>query len=105
MKKIFVLAVIAIYSAGPLAEEHDHDHSAQAHAKHPPAHTAHEPIPGEHGHGEMRAAFGPYAASRESSGTSWQPDASPVTGFHSQLGEWTTMLHGFANFIYDDQGG
>src|SRR5262245_59364248 len=106
MKAIVFVASIAFYSAGLIAaDEHDHEHSAEEHAKHSPAPSAQEPIPGEHGHGEMAAMYGPYSASRESSGTSWQPDASPVTGLHSRFGEWSTMLHGFANFIYDDQGG
>jgi len=31
--------------------------------------------------GEMRGMYGPYRMERESSGTSWQPDASPHQGF------------------------
>ena len=54
---------------------------------------------------EMPAAFGGYSMTRESSGTSWQPDASPHQGIHAVYGEWTTMTHGFANLIYDRQGG
>jgi hypothetical protein len=66
----------------------------------------------EHAHGdrshaapEMRAALGPYPATREASGTSWQPDAAPHSGIHSTIGDWSTMTHGFANLIYDRQGG
>ena len=106
MRKIFLFALVAAYSAAPLAaEEHEHEHSAEEHAKHSPAPTPHEPIPGEHGHEAMAAMFGPYPASRESSGTSWQPEAAPISGVHSRFGEWSTMVHGFANFIYNDQGG
>ncbi len=66
----------------------------------------------EHAHGghahappEMRAALGPYPMTREGSGTSWLPDATPHQGIHSTLGDWSTMTHGFANLIYDRQGG
>ena len=64
--------------------------------EHPPAmdHTA-----------QMRGSFGPYAMSRESSGTAWQPDAAPHPGVPATFGEWSTMTHGFANLIYDHQGG
>ena len=41
----------------------------------------------------------------KSSGTSWQPDAAPPQGIHARFGAWDTMTHGFANLIYDDQGG
>src|SRR5262249_22602348 len=54
---------------------------------------------------EMLGALGRYPMSRESSGTAWQPDASPHQGIHAMLGEWSTMTHGFVNLIYDDQGG
>ena len=53
----------------------------------------------------MRAMYGGYPVTRESSGTSWQPDASPHEGINAMVGEWSTMTHGFANLIYDRQGG
>lgn len=42
---------------------------------------------------------------RESSGTAWVPESSPLEGIHSMYGDWTTMTHGYANLIYDHQGG
>lgn len=42
---------------------------------------------------------------REASGTSWQPDATPMMGIETMGDTWSTMLHGFANIVYDDQGG
>jgi hypothetical protein len=54
---------------------------------------------------EMRAMYGAYPMSRESSGTSWQPDASPHQGIDAMYGDWSTMTHGVANLIYDRQGG
>ncbi len=53
----------------------------------------------------MRGMYGPYPMARESSGTAWVPDASPAEGLHVMVGEWSTMLHGYAYFLYDDQGG
>jgi uncharacterized cupredoxin-like copper-binding protein len=72
------------------------------------AHSAHQHSTGggqHHATMEMRGAYGPYSMSRESSGTSWQPDASPHAGIERQYGEWMTMTHGFVNLIYDHQGG
>lgn len=53
----------------------------------------------------MRSAFGPYAMTRDGSGTSWQPDATPMTGLHGATGGWTTMTHGFVNLVADRQTG
>src|SRR5262245_21234633 len=85
--------------------------SAQAH-HHPAAadtatgHTAHQPEPKGHMHGmEMTGTLGPYGMSREASGTSWQPDAARHEGMHLMAGPWMLMLHGFADVVYDDQGG
>jgi hypothetical protein len=54
---------------------------------------------------EMRGLLGSYGASREASGTSWQPDSSPHGGIAGRYGDWMTMAHGFVDFIYDRQGG
>jgi hypothetical protein len=54
---------------------------------------------------DMAGLDGPYAMTREGSGTSWQPDSTPMQGMHAMSGAWARMLHGFANLIYDDQGG
>ncbi|MES2918749.1 MAG: hypothetical protein V4729_09040 [Pseudomonadota bacterium] len=53
----------------------------------------------------MPSQFGPYAMTREGSGTSWQPDATPHTGLMWEAGDWMLMAHGFANAVYDHQGG
>jgi hypothetical protein len=53
----------------------------------------------------MRGMYGPYSMTREASGTSWQPDSSPHEGIMAMTGEWMTMIHGFVNQVYDDQGG
>jgi len=43
--------------------------------------------------------------SRDASGTSWQPDSTPVLGHHFTLGDWMLMLHYIALTGYDAQGG
>jgi hypothetical protein len=53
----------------------------------------------------MRGALGPYAMTREASGTSWQPDSSTMDGLHLMSGPWTIMVHGEASLVYDNQGG
>jgi hypothetical protein len=57
-------------------------------------------------HGEMMQGFyGPYAMSREASGTSWQPEGTPMPGVHIMSGDWMFMIHGFVFGIYDYQEG
>ena len=53
----------------------------------------------------MQGALGPYAMSREASGTSWQPEAAPASGIMLPAGDWMVMAHGLVNAIYDNQGG
>src|SRR5260370_262566 len=67
--------------------------------------------PGMHGMGAMhgmhgmRGLLGPYGMSRESSGTSWQPESAPHEALFTQRGPWSLMLHGQIFAIYDDQEG
>ncbi len=56
-------------------------------------------------HMHMQGALGPYPMSREASGTSWQPELAPMPGYHSMSGDWMLMLHGYADLVYDRQGG
>jgi hypothetical protein len=44
-------------------------------------------------------------ATREGSGTSWQPDESPMYAVHHPAGDWMLMLHGSAFLQYLDDGG
>ena len=53
----------------------------------------------------MPAALGPYDATREASGTAWQPDASRHDGLHLMAGDWTMMAHADLNLVYDWQSG
>ena len=54
---------------------------------------------------QMQGLYGSYSMTREGSGTSWQPETTPMQGAHQMQGDWLTMEHGFIDAIYDDQGG
>src|SRR5580765_3910281 len=43
---------------------------------------------GEHAAAHMKSALGAYPMSREGSGTSWQPEVTPMTGLHIAEGDW-----------------
>lgn len=53
----------------------------------------------------MCAALGPYAMTRESSGTAWQPDESTHAGVHADLDRWMLMTHALFDGVYDRQDG
>jgi len=55
----------------------------------------------EHG----RGMYGSYPMMRESSGTSWLPDSSPMDGIHFKRKDWSFMLHGFSYLVFDHQRG
>lgn len=80
------------------------------HPAHPSPHPATDQAHAGHGKqlahgGEMMGLLGPYPMSREASGTSWQPEATPMSGKHFTRGDWSLMAHGFANVVYDHQPG
>jgi hypothetical protein len=50
-------------------------------------------------------AMGGHSMMRDASGTSWQPDSTPMEGFDWKAGGWTGMAHGYADLVYDHQGG
>src|ERR1700709_1870144 len=54
---------------------------------------------------QATGALGDYSMMRDSSGTSWQPEATPMEGIHGLYGDWSTMVHGYISAIYDHQGG
>ena len=53
----------------------------------------------------MVSALGYYPMTRDASGTAWQPDSSEHAGIHTRHGEWTVMVHGLLNGVYDSQSG
>lgn len=53
----------------------------------------------------IQGMYGSYPVTRESSGTSWQPESSPMQARHFAYADWNFMFHGYIFGIYDDQGG
>ncbi len=53
----------------------------------------------------MPGLLGDYSLTRESSGTSWQPEATPMSGQHFMWKGWMGMLHGYMNAVYADAAG
>jgi hypothetical protein len=79
---------------------HQHSRSAARGHQHSPASG------GDHqSHGTMKGFLGPYAMTREGSGTSWVPDTTPHEGIHSKVADWDVMWHALINGVYDRQGG
>src|SRR5262245_40445799 len=78
--------------AGPKPPEHHHEprkgqEAGQMTHVHPPSRGKSQML---HLHGEhpMTGALGPYALTRENSGTAWQPESSIHEGLHFGGGEW-----------------
>jgi hypothetical protein len=118
------LAIVCLLVGAEPAQGQGHAHppgpsrdTAEVHRRHSPARQPARPVTprrGATGHGPMDhaamghampAMLGPYAMSREASGTAWQPDATPHEGIHVMRGPWSLMLHGFAFLISNHQGG
>ncbi len=99
-----LLIVNLMLVMGVLAQEHEH---------HPETDTSstdehHPQRPEEASSGEreeMGMTAGPLGIGmeREGSGTSWQPDSSPMYAIHSMADEWELMLHGnmFLQYVYE----
>ena len=60
---------------------------------------------GTGGHASMRGALGNHGATREASGTAWQPDSSEHSGWMMKAGDWDVMIHGNLDLIADTQSG
>jgi hypothetical protein len=87
---VFALLLCA---ADPLrAQSQSEEHSGHAghHAESAPPETAPELI---------------LPMMRNPSGTSWQPDATPMRGVHLSAGGWAFMIHGAVSAGFDDQFG
>src|SRR6202165_2519111 len=104
------LLLLAVVPAVGAHEQDEEEHPPEEHKKHSPGPISPQELEGDmHEHAamghQMSGMYGSYRMSRESSGTSWQPDSSPHSGIDAKYGEWMTMTHGCANLIYDRQGG
>lgn len=90
----WIIGSACVLAVASRAQEHS-THSMSNHSAH--AEMSHEM--------EMSGMYGPYSMTREASGTSWQPEASPMQGLHFMRYDWSFMVHGFADVVYDRQGG
>lgn len=61
----------------------------------------------QHGgsHASMRGALGNYPASRDASGTTWQPDSGEHSGWMIKSGDWDLMIHANLDLVADTQSG
>src|SRR5688572_24986840 len=84
-KQAVAAALLMLTAPAPFAQEHAHH---------------------EHGgHDNFAGALGPQPMAREASGTAWQPDTAAMDGIHVMHGAWMLMVHGYADLVYDRQGG
>jgi hypothetical protein len=49
--------------------------------------------------------LGPYPVARDSSGTTWQPDATTHSAIHGMAGDWMLMGHAMVWGVYNTQSG
>jgi hypothetical protein len=82
----------------------DHaDHAEPAEPAEPAEHAEHAQHSADHGtHEAMTGALGHYPMTREASGTSWQPETSPLLMRHRESGSWSLMTEGSATAVYTD---
>src|SRR5437867_4267081 len=52
---------------------------------------------------DMMISPGGVPHAREASGTSWQPDSTPMHAYHTMFDDWMVMTHFNAFFTYDKQ--
>ncbi|HYE27425.1 MAG TPA: hypothetical protein VEA61_04230 [Allosphingosinicella sp.] len=97
--KLVPFASLLALVAHPALAQHE-GHGAPPAAAADEAVTAEGPRPAS-----MTGALGSYPATREASGTAWQPDASPHFGAHVTAGDWSLMGHAVLFGVYDRQRG
>jgi hypothetical protein len=110
MRLMISVSLLALAATPAFAQHHDHGGQEEKPAA---GHEGHD-MPQDHddmdhsAHGPaqiMPGAFGPNPASREASGTAWQPDASLHGGLHANVAGWTLMGHALLNGVYSWQSG
>jgi hypothetical protein len=104
MKRLLVAAAGLAAGAFSLPAWAQTSDTAMAGMAMPPTQAAQTPPKGM-GMAQMEGALGPYFMTRESSGTSWQPDASPHEAIHLREGDWLVMFHGQLTGVWDSQSG
>jgi hypothetical protein len=104
------MAALLLATAAPALAQSGHDHHAPAPP--PPAtqapadpHAGHAMAGMTHAEHGMTGMLAPYPMTRDASGTAWQPDTAPMFAIMGRAGGWSTMVHGFATLVQDEQGG
>jgi hypothetical protein len=103
-----VLAASLGFAAPVLAQEHDHtghDMGSMPGAPGEPAMPNMDMPNRDMPDMAMASPLGDYAMTRDASGTSWQPDASPHDGIMVHKSGWMLMGHAVFNGVHDSQGG
>ncbi len=104
MKRLLLLLMLAVLGVWtPAHAQHDphHGHASEADTTHQRHDAEHR---GPAGMAAMPSAVLPgLPMTRNGSGTSWHPDASPMHALHGQAGAWSLMLHGSAFLRYTAQ--
>ena len=93
--KFSVFAILCFALPPAAAQEHHDMHDMHA------MHAGHDMGAMAAGGGQL----GDYPMSRDASGTSWQPDATPMDGIHFNRGGWSGMLHGYVVTASGDSDG
>ena len=106
MKLVLAAGALALaFAASPAIAQHEGHESPRKAGTAPPDGEGAEAEPPDSPAIAMTGALGPYATTREASGTAWQPDASPHAGAHVGAGRWALMGHATLFGTYDWQGG
>ena len=93
----FLIAITLLIVAAPLCAQVQHDMSDMQDMPGMDMHDSHAM--------QMTGMYGNYSMSREASGTSWQPESTPMPGIQFMADDWMIMMHGYADLVYDSAGG
>lgn len=97
---ITTLTLTALLVASAAHAQHRHEHDAE------PVKAANAVNAGQqHEHAEAEASLCDCPPGRESSGTSWQPDATIAHARTFSLGEWQLAAHAQVSAVFSDEDG
>jgi hypothetical protein len=105
MKLSPLIPLFALLAGPALAQHEGHGPPPESKAADPEARDDEDIVVADYRADVLTGALGPYATTREASGTAWQPEASPHAGAHVTAGRWSLMGHATLFAVYDWQGG